>query len=120
MRAPEIALPPKCDRAGWHWFKRNRGAFYCHDRRMFIWDAGSVIPKGKMPGKCYDSLSSLAAMDGELYASCHSSTLWRTEGQEWHRLEGPPEEKDRGDSFIAAAGGCLFVARDRAVWRSCR
>jgi hypothetical protein len=115
---PQLALPSKCAAAGWHWFGRNRGAFYCHDRRMFVWAAGTLVPKGKMPSKCYDSLDSLAEMDGELFASCNSTTLWKTEGEEWRRIEAP-KEKGLKNAFVAWAGGCLFVGGDRAVWRSC-
>jgi hypothetical protein len=115
---PQLALPPKCAIAGWHWFGRNRGAFYCHDRRMFVWDGGALIPRGKMPSKCYDTLDTLAEMNGELFASCSSATLWKTAGEEWRPIE-VPKEKRLKNAFIAAAAGCLFVGGDRGVWRSC-
>jgi hypothetical protein len=83
---------------------------------MFVWDAGALVSKGKMPSKCYDSLDSLAEIDGELFASCSSAMLWKTAGEEWRRIDAPKGVKN---AFVAAAGGCLFVGGDRAVWRSC-
>jgi hypothetical protein len=116
---PHISLPPKCDRAGWEWFERNRGAFYCHDRRIFLWDAGTLTPKGKMPSKCYDSLHSMAEEKGELYASCSSLTLWKTEGEAWRRIEPPRQSGLKEVPSVSFVDGCLFVGSDRAVWRSC-
>ena len=49
---PKITRPAKCDAAGWRWFGRSTGAFFCHDRRTFIVDGGTVTAKGKMPERC--------------------------------------------------------------------
>jgi hypothetical protein len=116
---PQISRSMKCDPAGWHWFGRSRGALYCHDRRVFIFDAGTLTAKGKLPNQCYDALHSLIEAQGQLYASCRSLTLWRTQGDEWHRIDPPKEKGLKEISSLSAADGCLFVGGNKAVWRSC-
>jgi hypothetical protein len=116
---PRISKPSKCSLAGWHWLGKNRGFFYCHDRRAFVWDTAMLTPKGTMPRKCYDSLHSIAEERGEFYAACNSATLWKTQGEVWQPV-APPKEKGLEDmEFVAAAGGCLFVTGPRSVWRAC-
>jgi hypothetical protein len=116
---PRISLPAKCDPAGWHWFGRKRGALYCHDRRTFIQDAGKLTPKGKLPTPCYDAVNSLVEANGELFASCRSLSLWKTEGERWARIDAPNEKGLSELPSISAAGGCLFVGGNKAVWRRC-
>jgi hypothetical protein len=116
---PKFSGPAKCDVAGWRWFGRNRGAFYCHDRRMFILDKGKLAPKGQLPNRCDHTLNALAEAKGELYASCDSLTLWKTEGEAWHRIAAPKEKGLRELPAISVADGCLFVGGSKAVWRTC-
>lgn len=116
---PKIPRPAKCDLASWHWLGRNRGAFYCHDRRAFIFDAGQLTPKGKLPSPCYDALHSLVEGKGELYASCHAATLWRTKGEDWRRVDPPREKNVKEIPSISVADGCLFAAAEKSVWRTC-
>jgi len=124
LRGPELALPSRCARAGWHWLGDRSGAFYCHDRRAFIWDAGTITPKGTMPGACFDGLNALIAVKGTLYAACDAATLWKVEGQAWRRIAPPPRRESREQApgellSLSHAAGCLFAADGRAVWRRC-
>ena len=117
---PRISKPPKCQLAGWHWLGKNRGFFYCHDRRAFVWDAGALTPKGKIPRQCDDSLNAVVEEAGEFYAACNQATVWKTEGAEaWRAIQAPKETGLKEIAFMAGADGCLFVAGPRAVWRSC-
>lgn len=116
---PQVSRPEKCDPAGWHWFGRNRGALYCHDRRTFVFDTDRVIPKGKLPSACYDGLHSLVEAKGELYASCSTRTLWKTEGEAWRRIDPPKEKGPKEIPSISVADGCLFIAGTKSVWRRC-
>jgi len=118
---PPISKPPKCNLAGWHWLGKDRGLFSCHDGRAFVWDAGALTPKGKLPGPCADSLNATVEDAGELYLACNAATLWRTEpGEAWQSVQPPKEKGLKEIAFMAGAGGCLFVAGPRSVWRSCR
>jgi hypothetical protein len=114
---PDIKRPAKCDAAGWTWLGRDRAAFFCHDRRTFLFDAGTATPKGKLPGQCYRSISALTYANGEIYASCSSATLWTTEGESWRRIV-PPKGAHEIPS-VSVAGDCLFVASGRSIWRAC-
>jgi hypothetical protein len=119
LLGPAFAAPARCDRAGWRWLGTNRGAFYCHDRRMFIWDAGAISPKGAMPGLCFDALDALIEVNGALYASCRYASLWTTEGEVWRRLATPKQKGLKEISSLSYADGCLFAAGDRKAWRHC-
>jgi len=116
---PKISRPARCDTAGWHWFGRNRGALYCHDRRMFVVDMDRLTPKGKLPSNCYDGLNSIVEAKGELYASCHAQTLWKTEGETWRRIDPPKDKGLKEIPSISVADGCLFVGGNKSVWRRC-
>jgi hypothetical protein len=117
---PQISKPPKCYLAGWHWLGKDRGFFYCHDRRAFVWEAGALTPKGKMPRQCDDSLNAVVEDAGEIYAACNRATLWKTQGAEaWQPIQPPTEEGLKDIPSMAGAAGCLFVAGPRSVWRSC-
>jgi hypothetical protein len=119
LLGPAIAVPAHCARAGWRWLGENRGAFYCHDRRMFIWDAGAVTPKGRMSGPCFDTLDALIEVKGALYASCRFASLWKTEGETWRRLAAPRQRRLKEISSLSYAEGCLFAAGGGTVWRTC-
>ena len=123
LRGPAITMPARCDRAGWHWLGDSRGAFYCHDRRLFIWDAGTITPRGTMPAACFDTLDALIDVKGTLYASCHAATLWRVEGEAWRPIvspeQRPKEQRPPEISSLSYADGCLFAAGGGAVWRAC-
>jgi hypothetical protein len=114
---PEISRPARCDPAGWRWLGRNKGAFFCHDKRAFIFDDRTVTAKGRMPGQCEATINSIVYDKGELYASCGSATLWKTDGQTWRPIPAPKELKEIPS--ISVADGCLFVAGGHGVWRSC-
>ncbi len=117
---PQIVKPPKCDLAGWRWLGKDRGFFYCHDRRAFVWSAGGLTPKGKIPRPCEDALNATVEEAGELYVACNAATLWKTKGDgAWQAIQPPREKGLREILFMAGAGGCLFVAGPRSVWRSC-
>jgi hypothetical protein len=114
---PKITRPAKCDAAGWRWFGRSTGAFFCHDRRTFIVDGGTVTAKGKMPERCEATINAIVYAKGEIYASCDAATLWKTDGQTWRQIPAPKELKEIPS--ISVADDCLFVAGGRGVWRSC-
>ena len=90
---------------------------FCHDRRAFLLQAGTITPKGTIPQKCYRSFDSLTYANGDIYASCSGGTLWKTEGQAWRPI-APPKTL-REIPAISFADGCLFVASGRSVWRRC-
>jgi len=114
---PEIKRPPKCDAAGWRWIGKNKGAFFCHDRRVFIFDSGAVTAKGVMPRQCETTIDSLVFARGEIYTSCASGTLWKTDGPNWQRVTPPKGVKEIPS--LSVTDDCIFVAGGRAVWRSC-
>jgi hypothetical protein len=114
---PKITRPAKCDAAGWRWLGRSIGAFFCHDRRTFIFDSGTLTAKGKMPERCEATINSIVYAKGEIYASCGAATLWKTEGQTWGQVPPPKELKEIPS--ISVADDCLFVAGGHGVWRSC-
>jgi len=117
---PQTSKPQNCHLAGWYWLGKNRGFFYCHDRRAFLWDAGVLTPKGKIPRQCDDSLNAVVEEAGEVYAACNQATLWKTEGAgAWQAIQPPNEKGLKEIAFMAGADGCLFVAGPRSVWRSC-
>ena len=117
---PQFVKPPNCYLAGWHWLGKDRGFFDCHDRRAFVWEAGVLTPKGKIPRQCHDSLNAAVEQAGDFYVACNSATLWKTRaGDEWQPVQ-PPNEKGLKDiAFMSGADGCLFVAGPHSVWRSC-
>jgi hypothetical protein len=114
---PEIKRPPKCDAAGWDWIGKDNGVFFCHDRRAFLFEAGTITPKGTIPRQCYRSFDSLTYANGDIYASCSEGTLWKTEGQLWRSIAPPKRLKEI--PAVSVADGCVFVASGRSVWRSC-
>ncbi len=117
---PQMSKPQSCHLAGWHWLGRDRGFFYCHDRRAFVWEAGVLAAKGKLPRQCDDSLNAVVEDAGELYAACDGATLWKTERAEaWQPIQPPKEKGLKEIALMAGADGCLFVAGPRSVWRSC-
>jgi hypothetical protein len=113
---PQFALPAKCDKAGWWWLGKNRGFFYCHDGRSFLFDGGQVTPKGQIPGPCTRAFDSLTFGQGELFASCGPGKVWKTEGDRWRsfatlkKVELPS---------LSVTESCVFVASTRAIWRTC-
>jgi hypothetical protein len=111
--------PAKCDALAWRWIRTNLAMFFCADRRAFLYEGAAVTAKGKMPPQCGPSTTSIAHAAGELFASCASSTLWRTSGETWHEIPGPPDKRLKEIPSLSVADGCLFVAGDHAVWRSC-
>ena len=119
QQGPAISLPSKCASAGWHWFGRDRGAISCHARRVFIVDTGKLTPKGKMPNECHDTINSLVESGGELYASCRTLTLWKTDGEQWRRIDAPKEQGLKEIPSLSVADGCLFAGGNKSVWRSC-
>jgi len=117
---PQIPRPRNCYLAGWHWLGKDRGFFYCHDRRAFLWHAGELTPKGKIPRQCDESLNAVVEEAGEFYAACNQATVWKTEGAEaWKPIQAPKEDGLKEIGSMAGADGCLFVAGPRSVWRSC-
>jgi hypothetical protein len=76
-----------------------------------------VAPKGNFPRQCGSTVGALAYARGEVYATC-GTTLWKTDGVTWRRIEAP-KERSRKLSSVAFADGCVFLAGDRTVWRSC-
>ena len=117
---PKISKPPNCFLAGWHWLGKDRGFFYCHDRRAFVWDAGVLTPKGKIARQCYDSLNSVVEDAGEFYVACNAATLWKSGGAGvWQAIQAPKEKGLKETVFMTGADGCLFLAGPRSVWRSC-
>jgi hypothetical protein len=114
---PGFARPPNCDPGAWFWLGRKLGWFACQDTRSFIFDAGKVTPKGKVPPRCH-TLTTVAFARGEIYASCANGTLWKTDEQTWRPLPAP---QDKGKEFgsISVTDKCVFVAGARTVWRSC-
>jgi hypothetical protein len=116
---PKVAWPSGCARAGWLWLGKNRGFFFCHDRRAFVWEAGKLTAKGSIPRKCYDSLNSMAEERGEFYVACSSATMWRSQGETWQAVAEPKEKGLKEIEFMAAADGCLFATGPRSVWRAC-
>lgn len=116
----QASKPQNCHLAGWHWLGKDRGFFYCHDRRAFLWDAGVLTPKGKIPRQCADSLNAVVEETGEVYAACNGATVWKTESpQMWQSIQVPTEKGLKEIAFMAGADGCLFVAGPHSVWRSC-
>jgi hypothetical protein len=109
--------PANCRGRGWHWLGRNRGFFTCDDRRAFVYDSGTVTPKGRFPRQCGSTISWLASAGSEVYATCGTS-LWKTDAQTWRPIDAP-KQRMREFSSIAFADGCLFVAANRTVWRRC-
>ena len=114
----DFALPPGCDRAGWFWLGKDRGSFYCHDGRAFMFDAGRVSPKGRLPAACRTAFDALTSGRGELCASCSGGTMWRTEGEAWRSVSPPKRLKDI--PALSVTDDCMFVGAERFVWRSCR
>jgi hypothetical protein len=113
----DLALPAKCEKAGWFWLGPSKGWLDCHDRRAFIVDGGVATAKGKIPRQCERTVSSVFLASGEIYASCSSATLWKTEDQKWRQIAAPKGLKEIPS--ISVAADCLFVASDRTVWRRC-
>jgi hypothetical protein len=114
----DIERPTNCDRAGWFWLGKDRGFFDCHDGRAFLVDAGKVTPKGKLPRACMRSFDALTSGRGEIYASCSGGTIWRTDGQFWRSVRPPKRLRDIPS--IAIADGCIFIAGEQSMWRSCQ
>lgn len=119
LLGPDFAPPAGCARAGWRWLGPDRGAFTCHDGRVFTWDVGGVVAKGKLPGPCAEVLDTLVQAPDGLIASCRFSTLWKEEARQWRRIVAPREKGLSEFVSLSVAQGCLFVASKRAVWRSC-
>lgn len=116
---PATSRPPKCDAAGWVWLGKNRGALYCHDRRIFTFKGERPTSKGQLPRECFEGLHALVEAQGELFASCQGLTLWRTQGQTWLRLDAPDEKGLKEIPAISVSAGCVFAAGRNAVWRRC-
>lgn len=115
---PELPNGPShCDGRAWHWFGRDRAFFSCDDHRAFIVERGRVTPKGKVPRQCGSTVGALAYATGEVYATC-GTTLWKTYGGTWRRIEAP-NVRAKQFSSIAFADDCIFIAGGRTVWRSC-
>lgn len=115
---PKLAKgPPNCGGRYWHWFGQNRAFFTCDDRRAFIVDEGTLTPKGKFPRQCGSTMGALAYATGEVYATC-GTTLWKTDGGMWRRIDAP-KQRSREFSSVALADHCVFLACDQTVWRSC-
>jgi hypothetical protein len=119
LSGPPISLPTSCARAGWRWLGRDRGVIHCHDRRVFVWDAGALLPRGTMPRQCLDAFGSIAEANGQLYASCGGASLWRTEGQAWRPIQAPVRAGPSEYVAISVADRCVFVASNKSVWRRC-
>lgn len=119
LLGPELPAPAGCARAAWRWLGRHRGAFTCHDGRLFTWDDGVVSDRGKLPRPCADVLGSLIDDRGTLFASCNFATLWKGDGGGWRRIVAPKEPGLTEIGSISFAEGCLFVAGKRALWRTC-
>lgn len=111
--------PAKCDALAWRWLRKGVAMFFCDDRRAFIYEAGILTAKGKMPRQCGPAIISIEYVGGEIYASCDAATLWKTDGKTWRQIPAPKQKGLDEIPAIAVADGCLFVAGDRAVWRSC-
>ncbi len=114
---PSVSLPEKCDKAGWFWLGKDRGMFDCHDGRSFIFDAGKVTPKGKLPVECRRAFNAVTFGQGELYASCGPGKIWKTNGENWGLHAN---FKGAKVGAISVTERCVFVAGTRAVWRSCK
>jgi hypothetical protein len=114
---PKITRPDHCAPAGWSWLEGHRSVFFCHDRRIFVYEEGVLRPKGKMPAECDGAVLSFAYDRNELYASCDGGTLWKTKDENWTSIAPPVRHAELGSISIAA--GCLFVTAERTVWRSC-
>lgn len=119
LGGPQFPAPAGCARATWQWLGLRRGAFTCHDGRLFTWDEGAVTAQGKLPGPCRQVLDALAEGDGVSFASCAFATLWRAEGGRWRRVVAPGERGLTEFGSISWAQGCLFVAGKHALWRTC-
>ncbi len=115
---PGTSLPPGCDQEGWHWVGKKSGWFFCHDGRSFLFDHGTTTPKGKLPTACTKTLDSLARADGEIYTTCASATIWKTDGQNWLKLATLKGEQELPS--ISVTSDCVFVAGRRTIWRGCR
>jgi hypothetical protein len=118
LSGPAFAAPVGCARAEWQWLGPHRGAFVCHDRRAFIWDAGAITARGKLPPVC-DVVGSMIEAEDTLYASCQFASLWKTESDKWRRLVPPREAGLKELGGLSFAEGCLFVAGNRSLWRAC-
>jgi hypothetical protein len=120
QRGPQLSAPPaKCGALAWRWLRKDLAMFFCADHRAFIYEGGTVTAKGKMPRQCGPAIISIEYVRGEIYASCDSATLWKTDDQTWRQIAAPREKGLDEIPSIAVADGCLFVAGDRGVWRSC-
>ncbi|MDB4982890.1 MAG: hypothetical protein JWM82_3642, partial [Myxococcales bacterium] len=89
----------------------------CHDGRSFIFDAGKVTPKGKLPVECRRAFNAVTFGQGELYASCGPGKIWKTNGENWGLHAN---FKGAKVGAISVTERCVFVAGTRAVWRSCK
>ena len=114
---PPVSLPGKCDVAGWFWLGKNRGMFDCHDGRSFIYEAGKVISKGRLPPECRIAFNAVTFGQGELYASCGSGKVWTTDREHWALFA---TFKGAKVGSISVTDRCVFVAGKRTVWRSCK
>lgn len=114
---PSFSLPDKCAKAGWFWLGKDKGMFHCHDGRSFVFDAGKIVSKGKLPAECRRSFNAVTFGQGELYASCGPDKVWKTAGDSWNLYA---TFKDAKGVDISVKDRCVFVAGARAVWRSCR
>jgi|GEM_PF-2401046 len=119
LLGPSFGPPAGCARAAWRWLAPRRGAFTCHDGRLFIWDAGAVVARGNLPRSCGAAPDTLVENEGVLYASCAYATLWKTEGERWRRIVPPPEKGLTAIPSLSFAQGCLFVTSKHTLWRAC-
>lgn len=109
--------PSKCGGRAWHWLGQDQAFFSCDDRRAFLVEEGRVTPKGTLPRQCGSTVGALAYATGEVYVTC-GTTLWKTDGEAWRRIEAP-NPGSRELSSVALADHCVFVSGGRTVWRSC-
>jgi len=114
---PSHRAPPKCNEVGWFWVGERKALIACQDGRSFMFESGTLTPKGALPSDCRRSFQRVAAGQGQLFASCGPGTLWKTEQDRWTALATFPATKELVS--ISITDSCIFVASKRTIWRSC-
>jgi hypothetical protein len=113
QQGPRKLVPPKCAPYGWHWLPADRGWLTCHGGRTFVIENSGARATGSLPKVCADGGEGLAERGSELYTLC-AGRLWKSGAGRWTAVPAPADLR-----ALAATPRCLFVASERAVWRSC-